>query len=342
MKKPFRIILYLYLVVPVLFIGCKKSEVTDDSQNAKDNSLKSVAYCGSATTANLYSYYDAVKTSYGTVTVGNDLNNVYVTYALVNGWTLLPKNNDVEWFWLNGCYLYIGSVAEVEAMYLGPPPANKVNPDFTGHFNFPIFPNHYTPSVPGETTYQFVIPRSKIKENCPIIVAFAGIKKGTEIKYVSARSLLKGAGYWFTHCIQICGHGSGTAYAYGGALATCFINIPNINSNNWGWTNKIGAGTYDWPIYAGAGQCDITKGTLVGTLHVVYTPPTATITYNMASGVSLGETHLSVFKDPKMLATDKKGNYTTAPGQFPYTGTSVTVGGLSGNIWIAAHSGVTW
>ena len=68
MKKPFKTILYLFLVVPVLFIGCKKSEVTDDSQNAKDNSLKSVAYCGTTTTASLYSYGNTVL-KYGTVTV---------------------------------------------------------------------------------------------------------------------------------------------------------------------------------------------------------------------------------------------------------------------------------
>jgi hypothetical protein len=62
----------------------------------------------------------------------------------------------------------------------------------------------------------------------------------------------------------------------------------------------------------------------------------------MAQGVSLNGTHVSVFMDPKMLPVDKKGKYVTAPGQFPYTGNSITVSGLSGNIWIAAHSDVSW
>lgn len=39
--------------------------------------------------------------------------------------------------------------------------------------------------------------------------------------------------------------------------------------DNWGWTNAISR-TYagSWPLYAGAAQCDISKGTLVGYFNV--------------------------------------------------------------------------
>lgn len=69
--------------------------------------------------------------------------------------------------------------------------------------------------------------------------------------------------------------GTETAFAYGGEqLATCFLDL-DFNSdsksdfNRWGWTNgPLAAGSYSFDIYAGAGQCDLTKGTLVGTLNV--------------------------------------------------------------------------
>ena len=72
MKAPLKIVLLL-LAVPILFIGCKKSEMTDSSPTKVDNALKSITYCGSTTTAYLYGYFDKVKTSYGSVSVGNDL-----------------------------------------------------------------------------------------------------------------------------------------------------------------------------------------------------------------------------------------------------------------------------
>jgi len=323
------------MAMPLLFIGCQKSEKISDSAKVDDNALKSFSYCGTTTTAHLYYFYDKqqVKTDYGTVTVGNDADNVYVTYTLSGDWTFLPEGVQYNW----GCYLFVGSEAELTLL----DPVNKLNADFTQFVEYQAF-DHYTPLAAGEKTHTYTIPRSKITVDCPIIVAFAAVTNGSVNRSVSARSLFKGQGYWFTHCMQTCSSGSETAYAFGGDLAKCFINTPGITSNNWGWTNKIGPGTYDWPVYAGAGQCDITKGTLVGTLHVVYTPPTATITYNMGPGVSLGATHLSVFMDPQMLPKDKKGNYITAPGQFPYTGNSVTVSGLSGDIWVAAHSEVSW
>ncbi len=137
-----------------------------------------------------------------------------------------------------------------------------------------------------------------------------------------------------------------TAYANGegegNSLSTlCFLDISNKQGNNWGWTNKIGPGTYDWPIYAGAGQCDISKGTDVGNLNVVYSDGAVTITYQIDPEYVLGETHVWVGEDPNLLPKKNGGKWNSAPGQFNYNGmTTVTVTDLSGDIWIAAHSGV--
>jgi hypothetical protein len=86
---------------------------------------------------------------------------------------------------------------------------------------------------------------------------------------------------------------------------------------------------------------------LVGTLDVVYNGSTATVTYNMGTSCHLSTTHLYVGNLILPLKNNKK---TTAPGQFPYkhenlngvSTDSYTVTGLSGLIYIAAHSDVCW
>ena len=57
----------------------------------------------------------------------------------------------------------------------------------------------------------------------------------------------------------------------------------------------------------------------------------------------MGDTHVWVGEDPDLLPEKKNGKWDSAPGQFNHNGENpVVVSGLSGNIWIAAHSGVCW
>ena len=61
----------------------------------------------------------------------------------------------------------------------------------------------------------------------------------------------------------------------------------------WGWTNPIMPGTYTWDLWAGAAQCDTTKGTLVGSVTVVYDEDGyVTVTYNVDFPYILDETHV--------------------------------------------------
>ena len=78
----------------------------------------------------------------------------------------------------------------------------------------------------------------------------------------------------------------------------------------------------------------------MGTLNVVYSGGTATITYNLFPGISLDETHLHVGDtEATRLPVNKKGKFITAPGQFQYSGGSqFVVTGLSAEIWVTAHS----
>ena len=161
------------------------------------------------------------------------------------------------------------------------------------------------------------------------------------VKNVFATYPLKTWGYYFEYCKQECEipePDCETAYAYGDDLATCFLDIPGVESNNWGWSNGpiSDPSSYSWDIYAGAGQCDITKGTLVGTLDVDYSGGTCTVTYNIDGDFTLEETHLYVGND---ILPKKNNKWTTAPGQFPLSGgDTFTIDGLSGDIYVVAHS----
>lgn len=140
-----------------------------------------------------------------------------------------------------------------------------------------------------------------------------------------------------------------TAFAWGGPLAACFIGSDLLATNRWGWTNgPLSEGDYRFDIYAGAGQCDLAKGTHVGTLSVSYHGSTATVTYAMFSGFSLSETHLYVGSDPLASTIDRRTGakeYTVAPGQYgnihdldAAASDVFVVTGLSGPIHVVAHA----
>ena len=154
---------------------------------------------------------------------------------------------------------------------------------------------------------------------------------------------------------EVC-FGSETAWAFGDEDAQPIWDF--VRSNNWGWTNgPLSEGSYEFDIYAGAGQNDIERGTLVGTLHVEYEDGNVTVKYELEEGFFLGETHLWVGEDE--LPEVRRGNrteFTNAPGQFPngqYLGFDPedlsdaaskwewTGSGFEGDIFIAAHA-VVW
>jgi hypothetical protein len=142
-----------------------------------------------------------------------------------------------------------------------------------------------------------------------------------------------------------------TAYAYYaykcgcyGSLATCFSHW---GFSQWGWTNgPLGPGCYTFDIYAGAAQCNISKGKKVGYLTVSYNGSKAIITYTMYSGYKMDETHLYVGTNP---LPKNNGSYTVAPGQYGHSHDlnnastdSYTITGLCGKIYIIAHAVVCW
>ena len=137
---------------------------------------------------------------------------------------------------------------------------------------------------------------------------------------------------------------SETAWAFGGGSA---IEFTSLRFGNWGWTNgPLGVGSYEFDLYAGAGQNDTDKGTLVGKVLINYTAGEVTVTYSLYAGYTMSEAHLHVGSGP--LPANRRGVMTNAPGQFQHKANfdprvaeyTVTVS-ATGNIYVAAHA-VVW
>jgi hypothetical protein len=277
----------------------------------------------------------------GSVCSSVEGENLKVTYETTNGWLLY------------GAHLWAGPDLA------GVPQTNSGNPKIG---NFP----YNAGSLAGVSSYSFLVPLSRFglsssMTSCaPVtayVVAHAVVKRtlpdGTvqsETAYGEGPRLVQRGNWatWFS-LVLTCSEEERkiatceTAFAYGGSRATCFIDSGVVTTSRWGWFNgPVGPGSYSFDMYAGAGRCDLTKGTRVGTLGMTYDGASANVTYTMAPGFTMDETHLHVGSEP--LAR-KNGEYTVAPGQYGNIHTltaastdSFTVSGLSGDVYVVAHA----
>lgn len=129
--------------------------------------------------------------------------------------------------------------------------------------------------------------------------------------------------------------------------SACFLDL-GLGIKRWGWTNALPAdsGSSILAIYAGAGRCDISKGTLVGYLEVTPTADAGVleVTYNAFESYLFSQFHLYVGNE--MLALDVNGEPTVAPGQFPIvmevdgttTGQTFLVNVPAGALYLVAHA----
>ncbi|NNK82480.1 MAG: T9SS type A sorting domain-containing protein [Flavobacteriaceae bacterium] len=136
-----------------------------------------------------------------------------------------------------------------------------------------------------------------------------------------------------------------TAFAMNGSDSRCFLED---EFDRWGWTNYFAEeGTYTMELWAGAAQCDINIGELVGEVIVEYEDGFVTITYNIFDGYELDEAQLYVGNEPYPYANN--GNYTVAPGQYPYnvdylegesmyTYEPIDVSAFEDGIYVIAHA----
>jgi hypothetical protein len=101
-----------------------------------------------------------------------------------------------------------------------------------------------------------------------------------------------------------------TAFAKASEGSQCFI--PDFR--RWGWTNHFTSyGEYTMDLWAGAAHCDISRGTLVGTVTINYSESQVSVTYNIADGYTMNQAHVYLGCEPY---PNKRGRITVAPGQF--------------------------
>ncbi len=341
MKKLFKIIVGLLLLTPLIFISCQKESTFDNPQKSpllkssiQSENTEDFDYCGETTIVSLIT--NKTNIVIGSVTVGNDENNLYVTYETTDNW-------------------WIGLTRQ----YAGPEDLIPRYPN--GYPKVGMFPyvQTYDPYVQNCTA---VIPLESL-DSCFEVALFAKVYKiengvvittdkswGTSM----STSIVNGdcTGWHWEYCLEECTAppplgGCETAFADGGDLGQCFLSLQGYNFHRWGWTNGpigVTTSTLEWEIWAGAGQCNHDHGILVGTLYVDYDGSTATVTYDMNPEYIMDETHLYVGNG--IVPLNPHNNHpTVAPGQYGNqhslsgaTTDTYTIDGLSGEIYIIAHA----
>ena len=113
------------------------------------------------------------------------------------------------------------------------------------------------------------------------------------------------------------------------------VSFCDAGFNNWGWTNQIDPGTHKMDLWAGAGQCDTSKGTLVGDVTVTYDGDgNVTAQFNVADEYLLDDS-TAFYAGEEQFPTTPRGAPTTAPGQYTNEGPFE-----SEPIWTIAHANV--
>jgi hypothetical protein len=298
-------------------------------------------YCGTPQTIGLLAGQTIPA---GTVTIANDAVNLYVTFTTSDGWFLSETHLAVA-----------DSLASIPQTKTGNPKIGNfayqtVHNPLVTEFTYTIAKNSWITDAFRNVVVAAHAVVVKLDESGAVIARETGWGQGEQFNPKGSWAMY--VNYTWQDCKTVVVESkTETAFAFGGDKAICFDQYDA--SNRWGWTNgPLAEGSYTFDLYAAAGQCDLSKGTKVGTLSVNYQDGTATVTYQ-TSGTNPGtnlpytltETHLYVGSEP--LARNKQGEVTVAPGQFPYINAelntlsrSYTVSGLSGPIYVVAHATV--
>ena len=106
--------------------------------------------------------------------------------------------------------------------------------------------------------------------------------------------------------------------------------VDGTSFSRWGWTTQVNtSGSYDFDVWAGAGQCNTNKGTLVGTASVSFDAGNIVVNYSIDPGYVIEEEHVYAGTTPFPV---NNGEYTVAPGQY------YVESGLNGDVWVILHT----
>lgn len=279
----------------------------------------------------------------GTVTVSNDLNNVYVTYTLTTPGATF------------------GTLQAWVGNNLANLPANSQGIPVPGQFPYKVDTN-------GATTHTFTIPftdlsivDAKSACNTPLYVVthaevdMDGIPGGDHETAWGGPTAGSGPRWWFYGVYTVCCdfgeppiEGCQTAFGKGGFVFTTDRksnpeNLPSLGltRNRWGWAIKLMApGTYTHDLWAGAGLNNTANGTKVGTVEVIWDGANAIVTYTLTNpAYHLSEAHLYAGDEaPTTIAPGQYGN--TAYFDYEYTAIfNVPLVDTNANgAWIVAHA----
>lgn len=287
----------------------------------------------------------------GSVTVSNDASNLYVTYSL----DYLGATFGTLHLWVGNDLLNV--------------PANKNGTPIPGQFCSAL--GGACADATNLVSYTFTIPFASlsivdVNQVCGTIlniVAHAEVNADTNgdgtVDHETAfagPNAGSGPRWWFYGKYSICCDFGPptppvctTSFAKGGWIWTTDRksnpeNLPSLNltKNRWGWAiNLLAPGQSSYPIWAGAGLNDTSRGTRVGTLNVSWDGASVTATYSLLPGFSLEEVHV--------YAGDSRPS-TIAPGQYgfvaefdPSTASYTFQGPLAdtdgvGGVWLVAHA----
>lgn len=255
--------------------------------------------------------------------VGDDL---VITYTTTGGWTLEETHT------------WAGDL-------LSKLPQNKAGNPVPGQFPYK------SGSIAGSTSYSVTIPLSILGFQCGdepdddlvLYVATHAVVRnssgGTETAWGEGSRIVT-KGNWATYftvtltcdCDEAggdeCTLKSETAWAYDAGNSKCFADFAELNAERWGWSiGPLPGGTEVFDLYAGAGQCDQSKGTWVGTVTVsmAVNGIDAEVEIQVVSGFSIEEGHAYIGADPLPIkctgpSSDPTCGPTVAPGQLGTSG----------------------
>lgn len=282
----------LLWVMSFVFYSCEKNQASADEEQTAGLKCAVEEYCGTVATVDFLAGQHILA---GSVTVGNDAENLYVTYKVENGWLLKMT------------HLYVGDCEFI--------PVNKQKNPQIGQFPYS---RSYSPFATEDT---YVIPLSKLP-NCMCVAAHAEVVKLNEAGEVIQAETAWGKGddmggkSWamkFEYCKRECVteppqecYGKGeTAWTFGPEYAV---------GGNWAmYTPYMAGGEVD--IYAGQKKIEGAKAVFSAVNDGMVT---ITITLNNWALQNVSE-------------SVKIEGYATAPiaepspGLFTYKGTALTV-----------------
>ncbi|HBG70643.1 MAG: hypothetical protein A2W93_03880 [Bacteroidetes bacterium GWF2_43_63] len=274
-------ILLLIFATGFIFSSCEKDAAEMIPQNTKSQINTIQVTEGAISSVDLIAGQNMIA---GKVSVSFDNTNLYVSYNTMNDW------------FLSEVHLWVGP--DLSLM----PQTNSGNPKI-GQFPYKAS------GLNGSTSYTFTIPLSafggydNMCSSVLYLAAHASLYKtgsGGAVQTETAwgnGSQMNEQGSWAMYFLVqfMCEddyYSAGpceTAFGYG---PLTFIDA-GLTSSRWGWIYTLSTGgTFETPLYAGAGQNNINNGLHVGTVTYSYNGSGLKVEFETFGGYSLSETHV--------------------------------------------------